>query len=258
MMSFFEVLIIFLLLLAHHDFRVIYQLLHINIHFLPGIAHRYKPETDIVKFGVGSIYLLCKVFIRCIFNQYEILIACKTVNLATVEILLEHFTYAGDHFISIVPAELFIEVLQSVDIDRKRAQGFQLTALYIIQIIHQTVSVQKPGQIIMIAEIFLLLLHFLQRDRLRDIREKCPHKIKRAASSVDSRNCQDSSRVLRDLAEYTIAVRSRICDLCLHPLRLFFLRKQFQAVSLPLHIFGTPLIDHFDVTLLFFNIISVL
>ena len=110
----------------------------------------------------------------------------------------------------------------------------------------------------MITEILLLLLHLMQGDRLRNIRKDRTHQIERASAAVHPRHRHDRRHIITDLAEYAIRVRSGIRDLLLEPFRLLFRGHELQAVALPFYILGAPLIDGFNIALLFFNIISVL
>ena len=130
--------------------------------------------------------------------------------------------------------------------------------LSLIHIRDKTVPVQKPCQIIVIAQIFLLLLHLLECDRLRDIRNQRTHQVQVASAPVDSHDCQDRRGVFIQLLKNTVAVRGRICDLLLHPLRLLIRRQHLELVPLPRHIFSAPFIDGHHVIKFFLDIISVL
>ena len=151
MMPFFEILVILLLLVLHHDFRAVYQLVHIDVNLFPGISHGRQPQADIVQLRMGGVYLLCEIFIGNIFREHQVLVPCQPIYLAAVEVLPEHFADADDHLVPVLSSEFLVEILQPVDIHRKGAQGFQLPAFHMLQVIHQAVPVEQTGQIIVVA-----------------------------------------------------------------------------------------------------------
>ena len=150
-MPFFQILIIFLLLIAHHHFRIADQLVCIDIHLLPGISHSHQAQTDIVKLCMRRINLFRELFITDVICQYQIFIPCQTVYICTVEIFLQNLTHTDHNFIAVIAPELFIKILQSVNINRKGSQRFEFFFFHMIEIIHKTVPVEQSRQIVMIA-----------------------------------------------------------------------------------------------------------
>ena len=110
----------------------------------------------------------------------------------------------------------------------------------------------------MITQIFLLLLHLLQCDCLRNILNDSAHQVDGAASPSDSDNRKNSSHIFTDRKKHAIIPSRRIGNLCFHPFRLTLFREKFHPITLPLDILIAPLVDRLDVSSVFFNIISIL
>ena len=257
-MPFPQILVILLLLIAHHVLSICDEIADIDIHLLPGVSDGHESQADIVKLLMCRMHLFCEIIISTVLDQDKILIPCQPVHGAAAEILLQHFPDTGHHLVSVITSEFFVEILQAVDIHRDGSDRLQAVMLSLIHIRDKTVPVQKPCQIIVIAQIFLLLLHLLECDRLRDIRNQRTHQVQVASAPVDSHDCQDRRGVFIQLLKNTVAVRGRICDLLLHPLRLLIRRQHLELVPLPRHIFSAPFIDGHHVIKFFLDIISVL
>ena len=80
MMAFSQILIILLLLIAHHVFCICDEIADIDIHFLPGVSDGYKSQAYIVKLVVRRMYLFCEIIISTVLYKDKILIPCQPVH----------------------------------------------------------------------------------------------------------------------------------------------------------------------------------
>ena len=92
--------------------------------------------------------------------------------------------------------------------------------ILLVHISNKTVSIQKSCQIVVVAQVLLLLLHLLEYDRLGNVRNQRAHQVQIASAPMNSYHCEDRCGVFVQLLEDTIAVRRGIRDLLLHPFRL--------------------------------------
>ena len=118
MMPFPEILVILLLLVAHHVFCAGDKIADVNVKLLPGISDGYEPQTDIVELLMRRMHLLRKLIVSTVLDNDKILISCQTVYRAAAEILFQHLPDTGDDLVAVITSKFFIKILQSVNVQR--------------------------------------------------------------------------------------------------------------------------------------------
>ena len=72
---------------------------------------------------------LHELFIRNIFRHRKIFVAGQPIHRSRSEIFFQNFTDTTHHFVAIFPSELFVKILQSVNVHGKRAERLQFALL---------------------------------------------------------------------------------------------------------------------------------